>query len=104
MAIRDLIWRCAECGLEHGLRPRRRGEVCAGCGTMYRRAAGASITALAPGKTPLTLSSQEWLDRLETPGGDASPEPAGELSWLGDLRLFEGEEAVRNGDLFLGYR
>ena len=102
MAIRDLLWRCPDCGLEHGLRPGRGGEVCAGCGTVFRRGAGSTIRAIRAGKPAETLSSSEWLERLEQVDMSTL---ATELtsSWRGELRLFEGEVPVRAGGRFLGY-
>jgi hypothetical protein len=103
MAIRDLLWRCAECGLEHGLRPGRRGEVCEGCGTRYRRGAGATITAVRPGKAAVTLSSQEWLDRLQASDFEPRGQQETTSSWRGEFRQLEREVPVRNAGRFLGY-
>jgi hypothetical protein len=103
MAIRDLLWRCAECGLEHGLRRGRRGEVCEGCGTRYRRGAGATITAVRPGNPAVTLSSQEWLDRLQASDLEPRAPQEARSSWRGEFRQLEREVPVRNAGLFLGY-
>lgn len=79
MAIGDLLWACPRCGREGGLaRVSRREHACAGCGTRYRRAEGASIEAIGPDGGRTTCSAAAWIDAL--------PE-------LGEERFLAGEAA-----------
>jgi len=76
MAIRDLLYICAECGREGGLKPAENGEVCDRCSTRYTRVDGALIRCEPPGKPERTLHPSEWVDLLARSDGFEVPDRA----------------------------
>jgi 1-acyl-sn-glycerol-3-phosphate acyltransferase len=106
MAIRDLLWACPFCGTEQGLRPAGRAEVCAHCGTRFRRGHGASIVAERPGEGSETRPAAAWSDRLPPLDVEARIRRAREGGGVlredrAVLRMAEGDESVYDDGTYL---
>lgn len=123
MAIRDLLWACPVCSSFAGIRPKRKGEECVACGTVYRRGHGANVEAWPPDEEAVVRRPIDWIERLpplpldtyRTAEGkrlialEADLEfgrPPGEDAFirrdLAVVRVAEGEDDIHKGDEFLG--
>lgn len=128
MAIRDLLWACPLCGAVDALAPADKAERCRSCGARFRRGQRSLIEVTRPEGGREVRSAAEWAGQLpaeppgperETPGtpgarGAPGGEGAGE-SGAGDgpalwrktrvlVRFALGDEAIRRGGAFLGFR
>lgn len=123
MAIRDLLWACPVCSSFAGIRPQRKDETCAECGTVYRRGHGANIEAWPPDRESVVRRPIDWVERLppiplatyEAADGKQMittkvelefDAPPGENAFVrrdhAIVRVAEGEDDIRKGQEFLG--
>lgn len=105
MAIRDLFWACPVCRETGTIRPAGRRERCTGCGTGFRRGAGASIIAEPEeGRSgeATVRTAADWLRLIGEPPaaaveGDAAilgPEPATACIAHSETPLYQGRELL----------
>lgn len=82
---------------------RGRGAACESCGARFERAGGAAIRREAEGRTPVTLSAAEWLDRLPPAESllGTGRDPVREARAL--VRLAEGQRPVHVGGRYLNH-